>query len=498
MNTILSFLPDKIFLTNTFSYLETCHSIRALIVNKDGRVDPLDGQETNEYLHTKLYPVSFHEDIGGIRCSAESMEALAAADPHICICIAGIENLLEKNLIIQQTMEEMLRLSDQLHFLFGLAAKLSGVHDVQHYCTLVIQEITQAVSADSAFVHISSKVNDQRHILQKLSTQDLERVERDPALQSLPQGKTAIITLLDGKTALVIPIKEKEKYAGRLVLLKNAGKRTFTAYEKQFVSIINNIISPTVESLSLYGSLQVLYLNTVKALAAAIDAKDTYTHGHSFRVARFSVAIGRQLNIPPSQLKDLEIAAYMHDLGKIGIPESILGKQGRLSPEEFREIKKHPLLTNKILEPIDLSALIVDATLQHHERLDGRGYPMGLKGDSISLFARIIAVSDVFDALTSARPYRAAMTVEDALSTICEGIDTEFDRKVVQALIVALQNYSEDQDLSEMYSELEFMHLDQLNQFLEKLTRMLLGTPHGSFSEPDTLSDSLGNLVKSI
>lgn len=483
MQTILRHLSDKEFLIRFFSYLESCHGVRAQVVDKNGKIDPLDGRDLPEHPKTKLYPLTYHRNIGGIRCSATSTAALESADPHIRIGISGMETLLGKDLVIQQTMDEMLHLSDQIHFLFGLSGKLAGVHDTETYCLLVLQEIAQEISADSAFVHMKGNKNHRRMILHGLSQSDLKRIEQDPAMQALRDDKTAIVNLRDGKSTIVVPVKEKDKPAGRLVLLKVAGKRNFSAYEKTFVSIINNIICPTMESLSLYSSLQILYLNTVKALAAAIDAKDAYTHGHSYRVARFSLAIGRQLDIESQMLPDLEVAAYMHDLGKIGIPESILGKEGRLSPEEFAEIKKHPLLTNKILEPIDLPDSIVQATLQHHERMDGRGYPFALKGDQISPFAKIIAVADVFDALTSARPYRSAMTVEEALAEICAGIDTEYDRNVVQAFIDALQCYSEDQDLSAVYSELEFTQVDQLNHFLEKLTRMMQNDPDFSIDK---------------
>jgi len=189
-----------------------------------------------------------------------------------------------------------------------------------------------------------------------------------------------------------------------MAFFRHKDTRFFTAYEKKFVSIINNIISPSLETFFLYNNLQELYLNTVKALAAAIDAKDAYTHGHSFRVAKFSLAIGNKLNLNDKALADLEVAAYMHDLGKIGIPEEILGKPGKLTTEEFNEVKRHPVLTSKILEPIKLPDFIVEGAVLHHERLDGSGYPFGLKGQKIPLFARIIAVADVFDALTSSRP----------------------------------------------------------------------------------------------
>jgi HD-GYP domain-containing protein (c-di-GMP phosphodiesterase class II) len=396
------------------------------------------------------------------------------------------------------TTDEMLRLSDQLHFLFGLANKLTGVQDLKQYCLLVLQEISQAISADAAFIHTKDKKNQPHIISHDISEENLELIAEDPVFQSLPENKTVVVSLKDGASALAAPIKEKEVPIGHVLFLKLPWKRVFSAYDKQFVSIINNIISPTMETLALYHSLHGLYLNTVKALAAAIDAKDAYTHGHSFRVAKYSVSIGKQLSLPPRNLSDLEIAAYMHDLGKIGISESILGKPGRLSASEFEEIKKHPVLTNKILEPIDLPEFIVNATMQHHERLDGRGYPLGLKGNSISLFARIIAVADVFDALTSVRPYRDAMTVEDALTILCEGIDCEYDRNIVYAFISALRDNEADRDLACVYSELKFLQLNQMNDFLEKLIQLLICPPQNADKrilshhacEPDHLADS--------
>jgi len=387
----------------------------------------------------------------------------------------ALQRMFEKALVMQQSMDEMLRLSGQLHFLHGLANKLAGIRDPRKYCALVLQEISKEIAADAAFVQIQAKKNARHTIPHCISLPDIGTICEDPVFQSVSEGKTAVVELRDRTSCLVIPIKNQDGQDGQMVFLKKPEKRVFTAYEKQFVSIIDSIISPTVETLQLYHSLHVLYLNTVKALAAAIDAKDAYTHGHSFRVARYSVAIGRQLNLKEQELPDLEIAAYMHDLGKIGVSEAVLAKPGKLSAAEFEEIKKHPLLTNKILEPIDLPGFIVAATLQHHERLDGRGYPMGLKGDEITLYAKIIAVADVFDALTSARPYRDAMTVEDALTILCQGIDTEYDRKVVHAFFTALRNKEADKDIAIVYAELKFMQIEQMNQFLRKLTRRLIG-----------------------
>jgi HD-GYP domain-containing protein (c-di-GMP phosphodiesterase class II) len=473
MPTVASLLTDKTFLRKVICYLETHHGVRAVVVDKDGQIDSFDGSTMDEFTVKKLYPISFQEDIGGIRCSAETADVLEKAAPHIQLCMDGLYRIIEKAVIIQQTMEEMLRLSDQLHFLLGFANKVSSIQDPQQYCQLALSEIAQAIKADAAYAHTWGEKNQSIFIFYQASPESIALAENDPGIRSLLEDKIMIVALKNETSALVAPIREKEEQIGRMVFLKNADKHAFTAYDKQFAGIINSIISPTMEILALYHSLHDLYLNTVKALAAAIDAKDAYTHGHSFRVAQYSVAIGKQLGIL-LDLSDLEIAAYMHDLGKIGIPEAILGKRGKLSDTEFEEIKKHPLLTNKILEPINLPEHIINATMQHHERLDGGGYPLGLKGESISLFARIIAVSDVFDALSTARPYRDAMTVEDALTTLCEGIDVQYDRNVVHAFISALRNNAMNQDLARVYSGLRFMKLSQMNQFLSQLTQHLI------------------------
>lgn len=479
MASLIDFVNDRSFINKVFFYLESCHGVCSVVVDSGGRIDPRLDRKAEELSAKRFYEVAFQENIGGIRCSAETDDVLGQADAHIRFCLECLHKLLEKNLVLEQTMDEMLRLSDQLHFLFGLATKLAGIQDIEQYCRMVLQEITSAIDADAAFTCVPGKRENSGVIAHKLSPDGAGLIYLDPAIQSFNEAKTAILSLADGSSALVTPIEEKGSLVGHIVYLKSPDKRAFSSYDKQFVSIINSIISPTIETLELYHSLHRLYRNTVKALAAAIDAKDAYTHGHSFRVAKYSVAIGRQMDIPSSNLSDLEIAAYMHDLGKIGVPEAILGKRGKLSSEEFEEIKKHPVLTNKILEPINLPDFIVNATMQHHERLDGRGYPYGLKGESISLFARIIAVADVFDALTSARPYRDAMTVEGALTMLCEGIDSEYDRNVVHAFVDALRNQASDKDLASVCSDLKFMQINQMNYFLEQLIQYLVGSSIG-------------------
>ncbi|MBF0118407.1 MAG: HD-GYP domain-containing protein [Desulfobacterales bacterium] len=476
MGDISNYMYDTSFIEEVLTYLKDSHNIDAVVLDSEGQLFPITG-EIEPPLHkaSKYYKFKFKEDIGGITCYANNNDILDKADSHICMCVSGINGILQRELEFSQTSEEMLQLSEQLNFLFKMANKVIGITKLKEFSKIVLQEISQAIGADYAVIKTHSRLNESIEITYNISSEELNLI-REKVFKQIPKDHPIIFSLEDATSVLGAPIKKKEFQDSFMAFFKKSDKRFFTAYEKKFVGIIDNIISPTIESLQLYDSLQDLYLNTVKALAAAIDAKDEYTHGHSFRVAKYSITIGRKMNLSSVSLRDLEIAAYMHDLGKIGISEAILGKPGKLTDEEFTEIKKHPVLTHKILKPIHLPAFIVDAAVQHHERLDGRGYPGGLKGEAISLFARVIAVADVFDALTSNRPYRDAMSVEKALKILCDGIDKEFDRNVVLALVSAIRDDSEEKNLSEIYPDLKYADLQHMNQFLIELSKILTKT----------------------
>ncbi len=182
------------------------------------------------------------------------------------------------------------------------------------------------------------------------------------------------------------------------------------------------------------GKLQRQHLATIKALASAIDARDPYTLGHSVRVGQLAVALGRHLGMDEKVLAQIEIGGYLHDIGKIGIRDAILSKPGRLTPEERRVIEEHPRIGLSILDPVDLPRVVVDFVESHHERLDGSGYPHGLRDGQISIVARIAAVADVYDAVTSGRPYRAPMTADEALALLRSQAGSLLDPTVVEAM----------------------------------------------------------------
>jgi len=177
------------------------------------------------------------------------------------------------------------------------------------------------------------------------------------------------------------------------------------------------------------------FLNAITSLAYALEAKDRYTSGHSQRVAEISVAIAEQLGMPPESVEKIRLAGLIHDIGKIGVRESVLNKLSMLTDEEFQHIKRHPEIGEPILAPIVEDEEVLKIVRHHHERYDGKGYPDGLFGEAIPLGARILAMADSYDAMTSERPYRRAMRAETACAEIEHGKGTQFDPEVADVFL---------------------------------------------------------------
>jgi HD-GYP domain-containing protein (c-di-GMP phosphodiesterase class II) len=173
----------------------------------------------------------------------------------------------------------------------------------------------------------------------------------------------------------------------------------------------------------------------MKALAHALEAKDQYTQGHSARVAEQSVAIARRLALSDKQIQHIWLAGYLHDIGKIGIKEAVLNKPGKLDEAEWKLIQQHPVFAGRILGPIPELNDIIEIVVHHHERYDGSGYPDRLEGGGIPLGARVLSVADTYDALTSKRPYRDALSEEEALRILEEAAGTQLDPVIVKAFL---------------------------------------------------------------
>jgi HD-GYP domain-containing protein (c-di-GMP phosphodiesterase class II) len=182
-----------------------------------------------------------------------------------------------------------------------------------------------------------------------------------------------------------------------------------------------------------------LFINSIRMLAAAIDAKDPYTRGHSERVARYSIAIGKNLHLPEKEMRNLRISSLLHDVGKIGIDDRILRKPGALSDDEFEVMKQHPVKGAAIMSGVGQLADCIAGMKYHHEKWSGGGYPDGLQGDAIPMQARIVAIADTFDAMTTNRPYQKAMEINYVVDKIKSFASTRFDPKVVDAFVQAVK-----------------------------------------------------------
>jgi putative nucleotidyltransferase with HDIG domain len=203
------------------------------------------------------------------------------------------------------------------------------------------------------------------------------------------------------------------------------------------------LASYDAENRRLFQALEQGYLDTIRSLASAIDAKDPYTRGHSHRVASLAVELGRELGLSPEQLQSLEYGGVLHDIGKIGMPDAILAKATPLTDDERSLARHHPRIGSEIVAGVSFLSAAVPAIRSHHERWDGTGYPDGLAGEAIPVVARIVNAADTWDACTSTRPYQKAYSVEEALEILAKLRGTQLDPAVHDALVVVVRKREE-------------------------------------------------------
>ncbi|MDR4505725.1 MAG: CHASE2 domain-containing protein [Candidatus Scalindua sp.] len=251
------------------------------------------------------------------------------------------------------------------------------------------------------------------------------------------------------RSVFCVPIFLRRQIIGTLFLCNKPTSAfsplsKFTSEELRVLSSFTHQIAIAIENHQLNNSIHSIFLDYIKSISTALDARDSYTHGHSKRVAGYSVGIGRELGLTPGELEFIELSSTIHDIGKIGISGDILNKPGRLSAKEFEIIQSHPLKGSKILEPMSRLSVLMPGVRNHHERYDGKGYPDGLKGDDIHLIARIISIADAYDAMTSDRVYRKGLSMEIACQEIERGAGTQFDPKLAAIFLTSINQCPEN------------------------------------------------------
>ncbi len=261
-------------------------------------------------------------------------------------------------------------------------------------------------------------------------------VQNDPRYFRRARTITDFVT----RNMVCVPVRSKGMVIGVLQAINKKGGGAFTEEDVGNCWTLSNQVAMSLENAHLYAELKETFLNTAEALAAAVEKRDPYTGGHIKRVVVYSMAIARHLSVPLTDMEDLRLAAVLHDIGKIGIKDSVLLKQSRLDHDEIAHMREHPLVGEDILEHIEQMKKVRKSMRAHHEKWDGTGYPDGLKGDDIPVHARIIAVADTFDAITTDRPYRKAADWKAAVEEIkrCSGRD--YDPVLVEAFIGACES----------------------------------------------------------
>ena len=268
-------------------------------------------------------------------------------------------------------------------------------------------------------------------------------------------NKDLYILLLTGHKDLAPPLEtikrldiqgycEKSDKFDQLLLLIESGIKS--------IAQMREIQKINVELKDTYEKLEQAYLESIQTLRYTVEAKDTYTRGHSDRVSELSVLIGKHLGLSEEDLKTLQIGGLFHDIGKIGVPDTILQKESKLTDDEYSEIKNHPSIGAHILSSATIFKDIIPIVKHHHERYDGHGYPSQLAGENIPYLARITAVADTFDAMTSKRSYRDALSLETVISEFerCKG--TQFDPKIADVFLDMIRNhFDEIQEIQEKY-----------------------------------------------
>ena len=261
----------------------------------------------------------------------------------------------------------------------------------------------------------------------------------DKVIEEIRQfNKDIYIILLTGHKGMAPPLKtlreldiqgyyEKSERFDQLELLVESCVKSL----KQ----LNTIREYQKKLNAAYQTMNDNYMEMIQAMRLLVDARDDYTRGHSDRVAALSVKIGRRMGLPEEQIRQIRLAGLFHDIGKVGIPDDVLKKPGRLTDEEFEIIKQHPEKGQQILEALSFFKGVAPIVRAHHERMDGKGYPDGLSGEEIPMEARIISISDAFDAMTSDRHYRKSRGVEAAAEEIRNNKGTQFDAQIADVFL---------------------------------------------------------------
>jgi putative methionine-R-sulfoxide reductase with GAF domain len=268
----------------------------------------------------------------------------------------------------------------------------------------------------------------------------VNNVGRHPSFHRNIDEITGFVTT----SMICTPLLVHRKILGVIEILNKLDGSDFNEQDLEVMVALATTTAMVIENTKLHQEILNSYKATISTLAAAIDAKDPYTHGHSNRVMEYAIMGGTALSLPIESMEKLEYAGILHDIGKISIDAQILNKPGRLNSDEWEVIHEHPMRGYELLRGIPFLKEASEFVLYHHERFDGEGYPVGIKGENIPIEARLIAVADAFDTMTTDRSYRSALSIEEAVSRLVRCSGTQFCPKAVEAIVSSLPTNGEN------------------------------------------------------
>jgi len=353
--------------------------------------------------------------------------------------IEGLISTIERNIKISQITGKISDI-EMVRLILELNRIIISITDTEELSTRVIDLVYNFIRPDIALFYLKEEDTERfflRRVKGRLSNFTPLLVLSASDIKGFEKGTIDIARRTDDGF-FEVNLYGKKDIVGILRLYSN--ERSMDNRELKFLSVLGTQIGIAIENASLLQQLKESYISAIRSLVNSLEARDAYTKGHSEQVAYYSVAIGKVLGLDSHALESLRNAGYLHDIGKLGIRDEIIQKESSLSEKEFEIIKRHPIITKEILKPLRIRKEEMDACFFHHEMINGKGYPYGLKGEQIPLMARILAVADSLSAMISERPYRKKMKIDEAIKELEKNAGEQFDENIVRALISVLKN----------------------------------------------------------
>jgi putative nucleotidyltransferase with HDIG domain len=383
------------------------------------------------------------EEVGKLAvCSAQNGRSENHGSAAYCL-----QNFLRLEVEVEDLSAEVVRVYEELALIYSLTNNLGSEMDVDSICQRVLEEADKRLSAQNVSIMLLDEGNDELYTRlargrdREVAIQFRVNASTGPISELLARGEPVTICDItaDGRLSfpypirsiLCVPLVTDGKKIGMLFASDKLSGEEFWTQELKLMGALAAEVAASIKKAQLYEEISELFMHTVEALASAIDAKDPYTYGHSRRVARLSSAICEELGMVRKNIRHVELAAILHDIGKIGTPESILQKPGRLEPEEMERVKEHPTRGAHILSNIIEFRDVIKWIKHHHEWYDGKGYPDHIAAELIPIEARVISIADTFDAMTSDRPYRKGMPTDEAIKIMEQFAGTQFDPHIL-------------------------------------------------------------------